>query len=364
MNESNRYDLIFSIVEAENKSEWKLIETVKFDPVDCSNSQSITFKQSSHVHLLNSMVAESKLSFVYGIVIENTSSLSNGSSKFSCLLQSVTFENQNGWRLLESSRKCFHEYGTVWPKLVELEAVDGLHLIIVSNKIMKLVDGLELKPILVDCHNQDGPSTENLVDSSSKPTPNSQFNLNNQLEDVDDAEMNEVQLLQRVSIETGSLLDHYDLTFKHVLFILPCFNSNSIQIVVRHEVDALVYELKSSGQKFTAKHVGTFDAFGYIQASKVNRVFMSMGQVVDGPSYPCAVIAESTSTLYFYWKAPSANEGRQFIARLESTANSRNNAKLIGLQALKMEQNGEQGYRFELFISTEHELFAIQNERL
>ena len=65
---------------------------------------------------------------------------------------------------------------------------------------------------------------------------------------------------------------------------------------LRHDVDAILWEFKESEpDNWGAVHVGTFDAFGYVIASKENKKYATCS-----PDLSYAVICDSKTHCYVY----------------------------------------------------------------
>jgi len=66
---------------------------------------------------------------------------------------------------------------------------------------------------------------------------------------------------------------------------------------LRHDVDALVWQPSTNKEKTDNywNHIGTFDALGYVQASKEDRKFSTCS-----PDMSYAAISDSTKHVYIY----------------------------------------------------------------
>lgn len=81
---------------------------------------------------------------------------------------------------------------------------------------------------------------------------------------------------------------------------MPAVNKQSASFCTRHDVDGLVWNPTSEKDEFPYKHTATFNALGYVQASKVKRRFIS------APSdYSYVAIADTDRHIYVY-RQPSA----------------------------------------------------------
>ncbi|XP_037085794.1 nudC domain-containing protein 1-like [Pollicipes pollicipes] len=66
-------------------------------------------------------------------------------------------------------------------------------------------------------------------------------------------------------------------------------------LCVRHDVDALLWQPRSRDGRWHCDHVGTLNAFGYVQASKQQRKFLTCA-----PDMSYAVICETSRHVYIY----------------------------------------------------------------
>ena len=109
-------------------------------------------------------------------------------------------------------------------------------------------------------------------------------------------------------------------------------------ICLRHDVDGLVWQPtdETEVQKPCWDHIATFNAFGYVQASKRQRKFTSCS-----PNFSYVAISDSVRHVYIYWQpsptmSPLRNRktgrevsavAKQQVVSLESTD------PILGLQA-------------------------------
>jgi len=96
------------------------------------------------------------------------------------------------------------------------------------------------------------------------------------------------------------------------LFTIPAvksINSDSNELpyfVVRHDVDALVWapHTSSDTNEFGVKHLSTFAAFGYVQASKTNTRFIAAPN-----DFNYVAIADGVKHIYVYRQPISIQSG-------------------------------------------------------
>lgn len=119
-------------------------------------------------------------------------------------------------------------------------------------------------------------------------------------------------------------------------FLFKVDTAEECRLVLRHDVDGIVWAPRSTGKTFDMEHVATFNAFGYVSASKQDRQY-----VVAGPSLKYVALIDNRSHVYIYG-TPTSPEGgelknrktgevqnvaKQHLVRLEECA------KIIGAAA-------------------------------
>ncbi|XP_071594320.1 nudC domain-containing protein 1 isoform X3 [Heliangelus exortis] len=127
---------------------------------------------------------------------------------------------------------------------------------------------------------------------------------------------------------------------------MPCF-------CLRHDVDALIWQPHSDEPENMWEHIGTFNALGYVQASKQDKKFMACA-----PDYSYAALCECLRRVFIYRQPTplstvlyNRKEGRQvgqvakqLVATLEA------NDPILGFQATSE----------RLFVLTTKTLFLIK----
>ncbi|KAM9100746.1 nudC domain-containing protein 1 isoform X1 [Sarcophilus harrisii] len=127
---------------------------------------------------------------------------------------------------------------------------------------------------------------------------------------------------------------------------MPCF-------CLRHDVDALLWQPHSSQQDEMWEHIATFNALGYVQASKRDKKFFACA-----PNYSYAALCECLRRVFIY-RQPTAmstvlynrKEGRQVgqVAK-QQVASLETNDPILGFQATNE----------RLFVLTTKNLFLIK----
>ena len=101
-------------------------------------------------------------------------------------------------------------------------------------------------------------------------------------------------------------------------------------IATRHDVDSCLWQPCSDGFNFTIEHVGTLNAFGYVQASKQERKFSECA-----PDLSYTVVCESNRHLLIYRQNKTVTSGE---LRHRSTGKR---TKTIAQQQVLTLQDGE-----------------------
>ncbi|KAM9197986.1 nudC domain-containing protein 1 isoform 2-T2 [Dugong dugon] len=127
---------------------------------------------------------------------------------------------------------------------------------------------------------------------------------------------------------------------------MPCFS-------LRHDVDALLWQPHSSKQDNMWEHIATFNALGYVQASKRDKKFFACA-----PNYSYAALCECLRRVFIYRQPTpmstvlyNRKEGRQVgqVAK-QQVASLETNDPILGFQATNE----------RLFVLTAKNLFLIK----
>uniref|UniRef100_G3RK69 NudC domain-containing protein 1 n=1 Tax=Gorilla gorilla gorilla TaxID=9595 RepID=G3RK69_GORGO len=155
------------------------------------------------------------------------------------------------------------------------------------------------------------------------------------------------------SFSCGAIFHYVNLGSNQYLFSvivdpkeMPCF-------CLRHDVDALLWQPHSSKQDDMWEHIATFNALGYVQASKRDKKFFACA-----PDYSYAALCECLRRVFIYRQpAPMSTvlynrkEGRQVgqVAK-QQVASLETNDPILGFQATNE----------RLFVLTTKNLFLIK----
>ena len=174
---------------------------------------------------------------------------------------------------------------------------------------------------------------------------NSTFN-SEQLEDCDDCDSSDCLTWfggeERISV---NLSGH-----QHLFSVVEAGQAKRA-IVARHDVDGLVWSIEEDG----VKHVATFPALGYVQASKTSRKFLSAP-----PSCSYSVICDNSRHLYLYRQprqlaAETELRNRKSGQRIEKVAVQ----QVVTLETLS-DVIGCAALENSLLILTREKLFSVQ----
>lgn len=133
--------------------------------------------------------------------------------------------------------------------------------------------------------------------------------------------------------ETEYTLERFDATSHAVthktslggngpLFSLPLRPEFPPAIALRHDVDACLW-LQQPGEAWSLRHEGTLHAFGYVQASKQQRKFLSCS-----PDLSYALICEAERHIFIY----KASYGAEGLRHRNGSQVSIGQQKLVSLE--------------------------------
>ncbi|XP_002163518.2 nudC domain-containing protein 1 [Hydra vulgaris] len=167
---------------------------------------------------------------------------------------------------------------------------------------------------------------------------NSNFNMQ-QLEDCDSNIDDEIAVYS-INVATGQVDTEINLVGHQWLFQ---YQDNPISVpllCLRHDVDGILWRPNELSPDSTWQHVATFDALGYVQASKREHKF-----TLCTPLYQYAIITDCTSNIYIYEQdLDNKVTHKQFIVSLG------NCSRIFGCQASKT----------RIFVLTDEHLNVIQ----
>ena len=116
---------------------------------------------------------------------------------------------------------------------------------------------------------------------------------------------------------------------RQILFVLPWTSRSSSHLCIRHDVDALLWSpllLPRDDPQLSWNHVGTFNALGYVQASKRDKKFLTCS-----PEAKIAALSDCNRHTFVYRQPEegvSGNRALQYVHTLEPAP-----GEVLGLQA-------------------------------
>jgi len=130
--------------------------------------------------------------------------------------------------------------------------------------------------------------------SDSEAIPQSGTTFNSQQIEECDFETDKSETFERFSGVSNKVTHKIHLG-SHQVLLSPCLNPEwPPAIGLRHDVDVCLWQ-PLFDTNFACKHEGTLLAFGYVQASKTNRKF-----VTCSPNLEYAVISEASGHIFIY----------------------------------------------------------------
>jgi hypothetical protein len=123
-------------------------------------------------------------------------------------------------------------------------------------------------------------------------------------------------------------------------------------LCLRHDVDGLLWK-QDTGDKSRWKHIATFNAFGYVQASKQQRKF-----TICPPDYSYSAICDNSKHIYLYRQnIPVATPLRN--RKTGQQVNAVAKQQVISLDTTN-DILGIQSTNERLFVLTKDKLFMIK----
>ncbi|XP_064393897.1 nudC domain-containing protein 1-like [Halichondria panicea] len=115
--------------------------------------------------------------------------------------------------------------------------------------------------------------------------------------------------------QDGALVNKASLSGRQLVFTAPSQPDHAHYFITRHDVDAIVWIPSSTTlEEPSWTHVNTFNALGYVQASKENRKFTT-----SPPNLKFAVITDCTRHIFVYIQPEEGvmgNKAREFVYTL------------------------------------------------
>lgn len=150
------------------------------------------------------------------------------------------------------------------------------------------------------------------------------FNMQ-QLEECDE-NMDEDVKIYTVNVFTGKNVLQKSLSGIQWLFSKSTSNNDAVPLIcLRHDVDGILWQPDRMEQNKWG-HIATFDAFGYVLASKQEHKF-----VTCGPSLDYTVITDCSSNVYIY----QCKQGVKTKTRAQYVANFPDGQIILGCVAAK-----------------------------
>ncbi|CAG9575343.1 unnamed protein product [Danaus chrysippus] len=170
-----------------------------------------------------------------------------------------------------------------------------------------------------------------------------------------DAASEEDTVLARLDATNHEITHRIPLSVHHYLFSLKLETHEAPALVLRHDVDACVWQPFTqpfNSDSWPIKHYGTLMAFGYVQSSKTNRKFITCP-----PNFSYSVVCEAKKHIFIYKCAAQETQLRRRTAGVMKTVK-------VGQQhVINIDMFGEvlgvHATNEYLFILTEKNLLAI-----
>lgn len=118
------------------------------------------------------------------------------------------------------------------------------------------------------------------------------------IQQLEECDVGSDSLLLRLDAENHLITHKVNLSSSKWLFKIYCNPTQTPAICCRHDVDACVWQFKECREDektWPHEHIGTFSAFGYVQASKTQKKF-----IVSPPNLSYVVICDMSHHIYIY----------------------------------------------------------------
>lgn len=309
------------------------VESWNYESTFSFNNDLFDSKQESYMYLFNTgHSSEDKITFLIGSIFTSKNNSDNKSNFFVILYWLTLNLESEEWKLIQFRNVLDNKLKLNWPKYITIYNSNQLqfNLTIVGEGRMDAdkddktdSNNLNSKQFLFNNFKLNLFFYLNLVKNKDivQNTVNDEeynnFNL-----DIEECDLNDIYNsleMRIISENNGTVLQTYDLT-SHQWICSLSTNDQSPSIALRHDVDVFIFEL----QQNELKHIDVIDAFGYIQASKIKKRFVSIGKNLN-KNWSHAVIADSELNLYIYWKTKEQRQslkyGNQAIVTLDGNSN-------------------------------------------
>ncbi|WAR13499.1 NUDC1-like protein [Mya arenaria] len=136
-----------------------------------------------------------------------------------------------------------------------------------------------------------------LTSEEWNPCPDKQDNKPYNTQQLEECDMypDDDSVLVRIDCNTHKATHRIGLGGHQWLFNVAGINNNAPLVCLRHDVDGLLWKQETSQSELKWVHTATFNAFGYVQASKQQRKFS-----VCPPDHSYVIICENTRHVYLY----------------------------------------------------------------
>jgi hypothetical protein len=160
------------------------------------------------------------------------------------------------------------------------------------------------------------------------PTPDS---ILGGFEECDDFDPNAMATIFRFNAETKNFVEKFDIDCRNFHFLSSSshvFQSASFDtLLFQHDVHGLVYEITIVNEKMSLKHKSTLPAFGFVQASKQEKKFLTCH-----PTGSFAIIGEFEKRIFAYHGKGNEEEVNKHIRK--QNVIEIGNHQLLGIQIM------------------------------
>lgn len=193
-------------------------------------------------------------------------------------------------------------------------------------------------------------------DDVLKPDPNrplKSFNVQ-QLEECDELPEESASIWQ-LDGETHGILQQVDISSYQWLFCGTLTRGSAPPLCLRHDVDGVVWqpEVSPDDGSLAWRHVSTFNAFGYVQASKQERKF-----TVNAPNFSFVAIADFVRHVFVYHQ-PSTVKNTVRNRKTGEAAGTVAKQRVVSLESVDLIL-GVQASNERLFVLTRKAIYVVR----
>lgn len=195
----------------------------------------------------------------------------------------------------------------------------------------------------------------------------SNFDIN--IEECDLTDFYSSLRLTIFDVSSGSIIKEISLGQNQWICSIPNritqrLNNLSL-LALRNDVDAFIYRIEIGPDDCHLKHIGVIDAFGYVQASKIHKHFVTiLSDRSKNDSFNLSVIADGDLNLLLYWKKNLSDRrfGNHHIIHLnEHQLETQNDSSLTEgknrIETIRGLANAS--FRFNIDSENEEEFFYV-----